>query len=132
MQAKLNHFLTYMVSFNLNNKKVGYLVCPPATQSSPCICDTFNSTGLGIYCHEHNLNEQQMSSVLNAFLLIFYRQSVQWSLLMPVAITTISSQISYNFTQLSCINLSQNQIISIPTGEFNFSKSSSSYILKSI
>jgi len=101
----------------------GQLVCPPAGQVSPCTC-TKNYNGLGIFCDSLNMNDLQMSNVLNSFLSPDVSPVVSFSAYNNL-LTKIPTQIS-SFTQLNQVQLSGNQITSIPTGAFNFVQSTSS------
>ena len=96
----------------------GQLICPPAEAIAPCSC---SNTSWAIDCNGRNLNDQQISLILDAFL----SPGVS-----PVAtvwaknnrLTQIPSQIC-KFTKLITIDLSQNRIMSIPTGCFNLTSS---------
>ena len=102
----------------------GQLVCPPSPQVSPCTC-TYYNPGLGIVCDDLNLNDLQMSNVLNAFLSPGVSPVVYFSAYKNL-LTKIPSQIA-NFAQLNQIQLFHNQITAVSTGAFNFSQSSTSF-----
>ena len=108
--------------FALMPSSYGQLVCPPASQVYPCTCTNYNP-GLCIFCDSLNMNDLQMSNVLNAFLSPDVSPVVSFSAYNNL-LMKIPSQIA-NFTQLNQVQLSGNQITSIPTGAFNFSQSTS-------
>ncbi len=94
------------------------LICPNLTSTSPCTCkkNAINVTSITIDCNSKNLNDSQMSRILDSFLSpgisSVYEIGAQFNRL-----TKVPSQIS-KFTSLSFVYLDWNQISSIPVIKF--------------
>ena len=107
----------------------GAVICPSASSISPCKCSasSIDPNGLFINCFDFGLSDSQMSSILDVLL-----NSNGTSPLVHLSgsynnLKEIPSQIS-KFNSIQKIDLSSNQITSIPSGAFSFSSATSVYI----
>ena len=99
------------------------VVCPPSTAYTPCICKEYsNKPGtIELNCSGGNLNNTQMSDILDAFLVTTPGISPVASLSLQVnQLTRVPSQIIKLFNHLVDVWLNSNAITSIESGTFNF------------
>ena len=96
------------------------VVCPSATDISPCICraSVIDPNGIAINCTSAGLNDLQMSSILNAFLLPGVSPVIELEAV-GNRLTKVPLPIS-KFTAIASLDFSgyDNQITSIPVGSF--------------
>jgi len=107
-----------MFESSCNAQSPSPLICPSPTSISPCTCNKFIgytpsiSTGIKIACAGNNLNDIQMSSILNAFLVPGLSQVQEISASFNL-LTKIPKQVS-KFSALSIVDFRSNRIAEIP------------------
>ena len=98
------------------------MVCPPSASIEPCQCGFYDETDrVDLFCTGRNLNDSEMSRILEAFLDHPNVSALGKLSLSNNRLTKIPKQIR-QFTQLDYVNLDYNEIASIKKGDFYFRK----------
>ena len=93
------------------------VICPPAADYAPCDCEERNGT-ITLTCDMRNLNDSQVSDILDAFLTTPGVSPVGDLNLYQNRLTRVPTQIKF-FDQLKRVTLQENSITSVESGAFN-------------
>ena len=93
-------------------------VCPPVNVISPCTCIQQTATTTYLNCASNNLNNSQVSDILDAYLATADVSPVSYLGLYNNLLTRVPVQIEF-FTQLIEATFYSNSISSIESGAFN-------------
>ena len=96
------------------------VTCPAPADYTPCICNDYGDGTIDLNCNGKNLNDVRASRILSAFLLTPATSPVTAVYLFSNQLTKIPAEIA-QFHQLRLLSVGSNQILSGPSGSFNFS-----------
>ena len=94
------------------------VICPPAADYAPCDCREERNGTIYLDCGMRNLNNSQVSDILDAFLTTPGVSPVGDLNLYQNRLTRVPTQIKF-FDQLRQVSLQENSITSVESGAFN-------------
>ena len=100
----------------------GAIVCPSPTDYAPCSCTDYSGDGIGLWlnCLNKNLDDDQISEILNSFLATPVVGPLKAVTLFQNRLNRVPDQIR-QLDQLVYLNFEYSFITMIPKDAFNFS-----------